>query len=69
MLRVDWQQEAVDAGKRSLAMQTERLLQHPSSDLTDVENTLEGIPENSSSPGTHRHQLQILWTEYVAQVT
>ena len=52
MLRVDWQQEAVDARKHSVARQADRLLQHPSNDLNDVENMLDGVPEESSLPGT-----------------
>lgn len=51
LLRVDWTQEAEDARKRSVASEAERLLQHPSNDLRDVENILEGTPENSSLPG------------------
>ncbi len=51
MVRVDWEQEAEEAQKHSIARQADRLLQHPSNDLTDVENMLDGIPEESTLPG------------------
>ena len=51
MVRVDWEQEAEEAQKHSIARQADRLSQHPSNDGTDVENMLDGIPEESSLPG------------------
>lgn len=51
MVRVNWEQEAEEAQKHSIARQADRLLQHPSNDGTDVENMLDGIPEESSLPG------------------
>ncbi len=51
MVRVDWEQEAEEAQKHSIARQADRLLQHPSNNGTDVENMLDGIPEESTMPG------------------
>lgn len=51
MVRVDWEEEAGEAQKHSIARQADRLSQHPSNDGTDVENMLDGIPEQSTSPG------------------
>ncbi|DBB06227.1 hypothetical protein WJX82_010050 [Trebouxia sp. C0006] len=51
MVRVNWEQEAEEAQKHSIARQADRLLQHPSNDGTDVENMLDGIPEESTLPG------------------
>ena len=49
MWRVNWEEEAGEARKHSLAMQAERLMQNPSADLGDVENSLNG--EGSRLPG------------------
>ena len=51
MWRVDWQEEAVQARKHSIAMQAERLLQGSPCDVTDVENSLNGAPQGSNLPG------------------
>ncbi|DBA92170.1 hypothetical protein WJX77_011744 [Trebouxia sp. C0004] len=48
MVRVDWEQEAEE---HSIARQADRLSQHPSNNARDVENMLDGIPEESSLPG------------------
>ena len=49
MWRVNWEEEAVEARKHSLAMQAERLLQNPSADMDDDENSLNG--QGSHLPG------------------
>ena len=51
MWRVDWEEEAVQARKHSIAMQAERLLQGSPGDVTDVENSLNGAPQGSHLPG------------------
>lgn len=50
MWRVDWEEEAVQARKQSIAMQAERLLQGSSCDVTDVESSLDGVPQGSRLP-------------------
>ena len=51
MWRVDWEGEAVEARKHSIALQAERLLQGPPCDVTDVENSLNAAPQVSRLPG------------------
>ncbi|KAL3156932.1 hypothetical protein ABBQ38_001194 [Trebouxia sp. C0009 RCD-2024] len=51
MWRVDWEQEAVEARKQSIAVQAERLLPGSACDGGDVENSLEGAPQGSLLPG------------------
>ena len=48
MWRVDWEQEAVEARKQSIAVQAERLL---SGSACDVENSLDEAAQNSLLPG------------------
>lgn len=53
MWRVDWEQEAVEAQKQSIALQGERLLQGSACDEDDVENNShrDGTPQGSLLPG------------------
>ena len=51
MWRVDWEEEAVEARKHSIAMQAERLLQGSPCDVTDVENSLNGASQGSHLAG------------------
>lgn len=51
MWRVDWEQEAVEARKQSIAVQAERLLPGSACDVSDVENSLDGGPQGSLLPG------------------
>ena len=49
MWRVNWEEEAVEARKHSLAMQHERLMHEPHAGNGDVENSVNG--EGSRLPG------------------
>ena len=51
MWRVDWEGEAVEARKHSIALQAQRLLQGSPCDVADVENSLNGAPQGSRLPG------------------
>ena len=51
MWRVDWEQEAVEARKQSIAVQGERLLPGSACDVSDVENSMDGTPQGSLLPG------------------
>ena len=51
MWRVDWEEEAAEARKHSIAMQAERLLQGSPCDVTDVENSLNGASQGSHLAG------------------
>ncbi len=64
MWRVDWEEEAVQARKQSIAMQAERLLQASPGGGTDVENSLDGVPQGSCPPGgvcSKTYQWALFW--------